>query len=348
MRAKDGLILSTEGRPNASGHITDLSETTARLAQGQSQHEALSQLASGHQAQEEGDQDAVAQAIEAQNKDIAGERKTEGKFPELTEPHLILASPAGIESTTPQSTHQHSGQHHAITSGRHTSVSAGKSWLVSAKEAIRLFAYKAGIKLIAAGANVEVKSLSQNLNMLAKLDITHTANRIEINAKEEVLMNGGGSYRRWSASGIEEGTSGSWTAHAAGHDLNGPANAPVPKVELTAMPDQPKQGLRLQLDHLPDLPMGLLAGQPYTLIKNGQTQGGGAVDAQGCIDIEDHQSGDQYQIKLFNGAVLDVPVVAEFAAPGNAQHSAQNLANQGLRADGQGPAQRQQQHQRDA
>jgi type VI secretion system secreted protein VgrG len=232
VRAKDGLILSTEGRINASGHITSLSETTARLNQGQSQHEASSQLASGHQAQEAGDQDAVAQALNEQNQAIAGEGKaqsqgqsedpSEGKFPELQEPHLVLSSPAGIESTTAQSTHQHSGEHHAITSGGHTSVSAGKSLLVAAQEAIRLFAYKAGIRLIAAGADVEVKSLSQNINMLAKLEITHTASRIEINAQEEVLMNGGGSYRRWNASGIEEGSSGSWTAHAASHDLNGP------------------------------------------------------------------------------------------------------------------------------
>ncbi|WP_090137961.1 type VI secretion system Vgr family protein [Limnohabitans sp. DM1] len=231
IRAKDGLLISTEGRPNASGHITDLSETAARLTQGQSQHDSLGDLALQHQAQEASDQGDVAQAIADQNKAIAGGGKSTGtstntgegqaKFPELQEPHLILSSPAGIESTTPQSTHQHSGQHHAITSGGHTSVSAGKSLLVSAKEAIRLFAYKAGMKLIAAGADVEIKSLSQNIHLLAKLDIAHTANRIEITAKEEVLMNGGGSYRRWSASGIEEGTSGSWVAHAANHSMLG-------------------------------------------------------------------------------------------------------------------------------
>ena len=227
VRAKDGLILSTEGRPQASGHITDLSETTARLAQGQSQHDSLGQLASGHQAQEEGDQDAVAQAIEAQNKAIAGESKAEGKFPELTEPHLILASPAGIESTTPQSTHQHSGQHHAITSGGHSSVSAGKSWLVSAKEAIRLFAYKAGIRFTSAQQDVEIQSLKSSIQLLAKLDITHTANRITLSAPEEVVINGGGSYTRWNASGIESGTTGSWVAHAASHSMDGPKSLPI-------------------------------------------------------------------------------------------------------------------------
>ncbi|WP_090138087.1 type VI secretion system Vgr family protein [Limnohabitans sp. DM1] len=227
VRAKDGLLISTEGRPNASGHITDLSETAARLAQGQSQHDSLGDLALQHQAQEASDQGDVAQAIEAQNKAIAGDGKTEGKFPELQEPHLILSSPAGIESTTPQSTHQHSGQHHAITSGGHTSVSAGKSLLVSAKEAIRLFAYKAGIRFSSAKEDLDIQALKTSIHMLAKLEITETANRITLSAQEEVVINGGGSYTRWNASGIENGTSGNWVAHAASHSMDGSKSLPI-------------------------------------------------------------------------------------------------------------------------
>jgi type VI secretion system secreted protein VgrG len=341
IRAKDGLIVSTEARSQAQSHITDLSETTARLNQGQAQHDSLGNLAQQHQAQESGDQDEVAKALEGQNKGIAGQAK-EGQFPELKEPHLVLASAAGIESTTPQSTHQHSGEHHAITSGGHTSVSAGKSLLVSAKEAVRLFAYKAGMKLISARQDIDIQALQTSIHALAKMDITLTSNRIEIKGKDEVLLNGGGSWQRWHAGGIERGTSGSHTMHAAQHDFSGPANAPVPQVELTVMPYQPEQGLRLQLDHLPDLPLGLMAGQPYTLIKNGQPQKGGVVDAQGCIDIQNHQTGDQYQVQLFNGAVVDVPVVEEFAAQGTPAHAQQKLANQGLRADGQAAQQGQQ------
>ncbi|WP_090137926.1 type VI secretion system Vgr family protein [Limnohabitans sp. DM1] len=219
VRAKDGLLISTEGRPNANGHITDLSETTARLQNAHSQHDSLGDLALQHQAHEASDQGDVAQAIEDQNKAIAGEDKTEGKFPELQEPHLILSSPAGIESTTPQSTHQHSGQHHAITSGGHTSVSAGKSLLVSAEQALRLFAYKAGIKIVSAMANVDMQALDKSIRFLAKVKITQTANRITFTAKEEIVINGGGSYTVFKASGIEDGTSGSWAVHAPSHRM---------------------------------------------------------------------------------------------------------------------------------
>ncbi|PUE29938.1 hypothetical protein B9Z52_12945 [Limnohabitans sp. Jir72] len=137
----------------------------------------------------------------------------------MSEPHLVLTSPAGIESTTPQSTHQHSGQHHAITSGGHTSVSAGKSLLVSAEKALRLFAYKAGLKIVSAVANVDMQALDKSIRFLAKVKITQTANRITFTAKEEIVINGGGSYTVFKASGIEDGTTGAWTSNAVSHKM---------------------------------------------------------------------------------------------------------------------------------
>ncbi|MDQ0013744.1 type VI secretion system secreted protein VgrG [Variovorax boronicumulans] len=240
VRAAEGLLITTETRAHAHGHIKSMGETLTRLTGSHEQHEKLSVAAQQAEAHATGDQDAVTRVLKAQNDAIkgAGGRGAEGGFPELAEPHLVLASPAGIESTTAQSTHMASGVHHALTSGGHTSVSAGKSFLVSVKQAIRMFSYKAGIRLVAAGANIEFKALQQSIHLLAKLDITHAANRITITAKEEVLINGGGSFSRWNAQGIEHGTQGRWVEHAASHALVGPMNRPVevvafPRPELT-------------------------------------------------------------------------------------------------------------------
>ncbi len=41
LRAKDGLLVTTEGRPNAQAHLTDMGETVARLTQGRDLHESL-------------------------------------------------------------------------------------------------------------------------------------------------------------------------------------------------------------------------------------------------------------------------------------------------------------------
>jgi len=221
VRAQQGLLLSTEGRPNARAHITDMAETVARMAQGRELHDSLSQTAQQAQAHQPGDQDQVVAALQAQVDAIKGQGglPEQGEFPEFKAPHLLLASPAGIETSTQGSTHLMSVEHTALTSGGHASLSAGKSLLVSVKEAVRMFAYKAGMKLVAASADIDITALKDSVNILAKLNITHTANRITITAKEEVVINGGTSFSRWNASGIVHGTGGKWIQHAAHHSF---------------------------------------------------------------------------------------------------------------------------------
>ncbi|WP_230414509.1 type VI secretion system Vgr family protein [Collimonas silvisoli] len=230
IRAKDGLIITTEARGNAQSHIKDLGETVQRLTQARDQHETLGDLAQQHQAQErDSDQSDVAKVIKAQNEAIkgsGGDAKA-GNFPELAEPHLILASPAGIETTTAKSTHIASGEHIALTSGQHVSLSIGNRLLASVKNGIRLFCYTAGMKLIAAAGDIDIQALKDSINMLAKLNITLTANRITITAKEEIVVNGGGSYTKWAAAGVETGTSGDWLVHSAGRDMVGPKSLPI-------------------------------------------------------------------------------------------------------------------------
>ncbi len=227
LRAKDGLLITTEARNNAQAHAKDMGETINRLAQAQDQHDALGDLAKQHQAQDATDQNLVAKALKEQNAAIQGKGGEEGKFPELAEPHIVIASPAGIESTTPGSTHQHSGQHHAITTGGHTSISTARSFLVSAKEAVRMFAYKDGIKLVSAKDNIEIQALKTSVNLLAKMDITMTANKITLSAKESVTIKGGGSYTVWNAGAIKSGTNGPHVAHAGDHGYPGAKSVPI-------------------------------------------------------------------------------------------------------------------------
>ncbi|KAF0843982.1 type VI secretion system secreted protein VgrG [Methylovorus glucosotrophus] len=232
IRARQGLILTTEARREAQNHLTDLSETTARLAQAQAQHADLGQLASQHQAQDNDDQPRVSERLQGQNDGITGNNSSntnsnDTAFPELQQPHLVMASPAGIASTTPGSTHQHSGEDHAIATGSHVSLSANRSLIASVREAIRLFAYKAGIKLISAQESIDIQALKHSIDMVANLDIRHTAENITFTAKQEIVVNAGGSYTRWSASGIESGTAGIWKVHANQHGMDGPKTLPV-------------------------------------------------------------------------------------------------------------------------
>ncbi len=242
IRAAKGLLVTTEARPNAQAHITDLGETVARLTAARDLHERQSQTAQEAKAHEAGDQDAVTKILKAHNDAIKGSggSRQEGLFPELSEPHLVLASPAGIHSTAGAATHIASITHNALSSGEHTSISAGKSFLVSVREAMRLFAYKA-IRLTAATAGIDIVALQDSINLMAKLDIKLEANRISITAKEEILINGGSSYTRWNASGIVHGTNGVWREHAATHSLVGPDSLPVPIISFDTPQVLPKK-----------------------------------------------------------------------------------------------------------
>ncbi|RQO46621.1 type VI secretion system tip protein VgrG, partial [Variovorax sp. KBW07] len=228
IRAAKGLLVSTEARPNARAHITDMGETVARLTAARDLHEGMSYTAQAAKAHDAGDQDVVTQALKEHNDAIKGKggKASEEQFPELAEPHLVLASPVGIHSTAGTTTHIASIEHTALSSGGHTSISAGKSLLASVKEAVRLFAYKA-IRLTAATAGIDIVALQDSIKLMAKLDIKLEANRITITAKDEILVNGGSSYTRWNASGIVHGTNGVWREHAATHGFVGPDCLPV-------------------------------------------------------------------------------------------------------------------------
>uniref|UniRef100_UPI0032B30908 DUF2345 domain-containing protein n=1 Tax=uncultured Aquincola sp. TaxID=886556 RepID=UPI0032B30908 len=78
-----------------------------------------------------------------------------------------------------------------------------------------------------------LKAVEASIHLLAKLKITATAQRVHIEAKEAVTVNGGGSATQWQADGITENTAGTWVAHAAAHGMPGPQSkvvlaAPLP------------------------------------------------------------------------------------------------------------------------
>lgn len=238
LRAAKGMLVTTEARPGAQAHHKDLGETVQRLAGGGDAQQALGDAAQHQQAQA-GEQLDVAKALAAQNDAIRGS----GEQGELSAPHLVLASPAGIGATTAETTHLHSGRHTAITSGEHLSIATGKSLLGCFAERAVLFARQLGMRLFAAKGKIELQAQSDDIEIIAQkvLKLISVTEQIEISARKEILVNAGGSYIRLHAGGIEQGTNGSWKAHASSHGL------PGPKILAQSLPPMP-QGLQGSYD----------------------------------------------------------------------------------------------------
>lgn len=247
IRAGAGLLITTQSRPKAAAHHKDLPETAERLKVASDQQRGFSHQARQCLAQERGDQEEVARALDAQHAGIVGtgaDTASAGRFAEFSEPHLVMASPSGIALTTPRSTHIASGEHLALSSTGHTSLSVGKRLLASASQGMRLFVQNLGWRLVAASGDIDIRALKNSIKLLAELDITATAERITLSAKTELKIQGGGSASTWNAAGITHATSGPHAVHAANFVWTGA------KGSTASFPEPPKPGRgNLELSH---------------------------------------------------------------------------------------------------
>ena len=306
IRSGKGMLVSTEARPSGQSHVTDISEPVLRLMDAQTLHDELGKAAQQNQAQDSGaNQTGVVEALKSQTNGIKGSGGGKGAFPELNKPHLLLAGAAGMEMTTPVTAHLAAGQHVAVTSGENVSISTGGSFFASMRNALRLFVAKAGMRLVAAAGDIDLKALTDSINVLAKMNVTVTATKITISAQQEVEINGGGSYTRWTSGQIKNGTSGGFEVHAANHTLVGPDSVQTPVMPATA-PD--KGQLHFSLRALPD-DGHPIANAPYDLFKGGAKIDEGVTDEFGRIIVKNHEPGTPaYKAKLSNGAEYELKV----------------------------------------
>jgi type VI secretion system secreted protein VgrG len=278
-RAGKGMLLTTEARPRAASHIKDLAETAAHLANAQARQQALEELAQQHGAQEpSGQQGDVADAVKDQNSGIAG--ASGSAFPQLSTPEIVLGSAAGIALAAAVSTHIASERDIALTAGKNLAIASG-GLFASVRQTLRLFVHKAGMRLVAAAGDIDLHALSDGINLLAKLQITQSAGRITINAREEVVINGGGSYIRLQAGGIETGSKGDFVVRAASHQWNGAAGNPPSLPALPAFQERkaPRQWIALHYVD-PDTATGV-DGAPYEIHFTDGSAIAGKLDAQG-------------------------------------------------------------------
>jgi len=192
IRAGRGMLISTEARPNAMSQAKDMAETTQRLSSAVDLQEQLVSMAQhyGAQDKQEGQQNGAIDDLKSQNQGIRGSGK--GAFPELAEPHLVMASSAGIELSSAQSTHIASEGHTAITSGKSLSIASVDGLFASVGKTFRLFVHKAGMKLIAAGGKVSVQAREDDVEVIANkvLALLSESDWVDIRGKKGIRLHG--------------------------------------------------------------------------------------------------------------------------------------------------------------
>jgi type VI secretion system secreted protein VgrG len=167
------------------------------------------------------------------------------------------------------------------------------------------------MKMVAAAGDIDLQALSDNIKLLAKLEITHTANRITITAKEEVVINGGGSYVKFAAGGIEHGTNGTFVAHAKHHSLVNAKNMDM-AVTMPPVVDVLRKGRAvLHLGSHAETAGRASTGMPFKLLKDGALVEQGHIDDKGNIQFaHELDATAQYKVELPTGQSFEVAASA--------------------------------------
>ena len=187
-RADRGMLLTTEPGSSATPEAKDVGGALQRLVSAQDQHATLAGMAESANAQDGGQQAAIADAIARQNNGIRGGA---GNFPELSVPEIVVASPAGIALSSADAIHLASASSTAITSTKALSIASGDLF-ASVANTFRLFVHKAGMKLIAASGKVAIQAQRDELEVLANrvLTLISETDWVDIKGKKGVRLHG--------------------------------------------------------------------------------------------------------------------------------------------------------------
>ncbi|UQZ91366.1 type VI secretion system tip protein VgrG (plasmid) [Deltaproteobacteria bacterium Smac51] len=293
IRAAGGLYLGTEARDRAESYHKDVKELANSLTGAAKQHEAQLKLTVEHQGQEPEDQAEISEKLLKQVEEIKGPGEPREEF---TAPHLALSSPVGVALGTPASFHLEAGEHAAITSSRHTSLVSGRSLFASALDRVSIFAHKLGLKIFSGQGKLEIQSQANDLEIIADkvLKLISVKEKIELVAAKEIVLIADKSYIKIDGSGIEQGTTGQWTAKAAQHLLVGPASREAPLPELPQGTAQFNDDYRV---------INKISGQPiadmkYEIVRENRAVISGVTGEDGAIPLQEGLNPESVKIRL--------------------------------------------------
>ncbi|PAK13060.1 type VI secretion system Vgr family protein [Burkholderia ubonensis] len=141
----------------------------------------------------------------------------------FAQPNILVSTPKDIALVADSSTHIVAEKEVNVVSTENTYVATGKSFVVAAAEKVSFFAQKLGAFFVTAKGPIKLSANTDDVNVSAGKDVTVKAKRIVLDA-DEIIIKAGGSYTRWVAAGIEDGTQGPRTIKSASLSRQGPSS----------------------------------------------------------------------------------------------------------------------------
>ncbi|HAV8676615.1 TPA: type VI secretion system tip protein VgrG [Escherichia coli] len=202
VRAKKGIFISADAQDKAQGQVREMTPAMAILDGAQSQMKSLS---------------TDAQTANADPADLSSQiALLQQSVKDLTQAAILLSAPKGMAIASGEHLQLAAAKNVIANAGNNADVGVVKNMFIGVGQALSVFVRKAGIKLFANKGAISVQAQNDLMELLAQksIVITSTEDEIKITAKKKITLNGGGSYIRLDACGIEAGTPGEYNVKA--------------------------------------------------------------------------------------------------------------------------------------
>ena len=202
VRAKKGIFISADTQDKAQGQVREMAPAMAILDGAQSQMKSLS---------------TDAQTANADPADLSSQiALLQQSVKDLTQAAILLSAPKGVAIASGEHLQLAASKNLIANAGNHADIGVVKNMFIGVGQALSVFVRKAGIRLFANKGAISVQAQNDLMELLAQksIEITSTEDEIKITAKKKITLNGGGSYIRLDACGIEAGTPGEYNVKA--------------------------------------------------------------------------------------------------------------------------------------
>ena len=304
IRAGEGLLITTEAKPGASGKQLDREQAQAQLESARRTAQVLADTAEHQNADaaeigpearnEEGNKgttakgghlDHMVEAVKSweagTNTDPQGNTATGGQSGKQAV--LLMSGAEGIGLVTPQEMVLTSGGNLDTISQRDTQQTTARRWIHNAGKKISLFVHgiadKVNLKLITAKGHAQMQAQSGDVEIIGDQNVRLTANKGKLIAAagEEILLTCAGAYIRLKGGKIDIHGPGKLSIKAANFAFSGPASMDT-KPFLMGTLGEPQHFIELN-QHYDDLEP--IKGAPYKLTFEDGSVITGKLDEQG-------------------------------------------------------------------
>ncbi|HBD2341215.1 TPA: type VI secretion system tip protein VgrG [Escherichia coli] len=284
VRAKKGIFISSDAQDKAQGKVREMAPAMAILDGAQSQMKSLS---------------TDAQTANADPADLSSQiALLQQSVKDLTQAAILLSAPKGVAIASGEHLQLAAPKNLIANAGNHADIGVVKNMFIGVGQALSVFVRKAGIKLFANKGAISVQAQNDLMELLAQksIEITSTEDEIKITAKKKITLNGGGSYIRLDACGIEAGTPGEYNVKA-GYYGRKPKAKLTP--ELMAFPVMKSEDFNQSFILLDENTGQPLINWPYELELESGLKMSGITDENGNTELISSDKEEVVNISVF-------------------------------------------------